>query len=271
MAGQVGGRSDRLDPRGGALDSSALLRRLPGVGRWDLEVVDHRALTPSMLRLRLRASGLGALDYRAGQDLMVAVPAASGGHFRRRYTIRHLDRVADAADVDVVLHGDRRAPGTAWALGARRGDRVEALGPRGRIFVDEHAAWHLFAGDDTALPVTSAMIESLPAGATALVVLEVDGPEDEVAPAVPEGADHRWRWLHRGGRPAGGAASLVEAVARMPLPPGRGHAYVAGEQSVVAAVRAALLERGLEAAQVSAKAYWRRGVANAAHGEPGSH
>jgi NADPH-dependent ferric siderophore reductase len=37
---------------------------------------------------------------------------------------------------------------------------------------------------------------------------------------------------------------------------------------VVAALRRSLLERGMEAAQLSPKPYWRHGVANAAHGEP---
>ena len=37
---------------------------------------------------------------------------------------------------------------------------------------------------------------------------------------------------------------------------------------MVADMRKVLLERGLATAQISAKPYWRAGVANAAHGEP---
>ena len=50
--------------------------------------------------------------------------------------------------------------------------------------------------------------------------------------------------------------------------PGRGHAYVAGEMKVVRAVTAALTARGLDRSAIDAKAYWRRGDANAPHGEP---
>ena len=84
----------------------------------------------------------------------------------------------------------------------------------------------------------------------------------------PTGARCPCSWLHRaGGDPASGA-QLVAALAAVPLPPGTGHAYLAGELGVVAAMRQALLARGLEADQISAKPYWRVGRANAAHGEP---
>jgi NADPH-dependent ferric siderophore reductase len=43
---------------------------------------------------------------------------------------------------------------------------------------------------------------------------------------------------------------------------------VAGEMKVVRAVTAALTARGLDRSAIDAKAYWRRGDANAPHGEP---
>src|SRR5947199_365241 len=58
---------------------------------------------------------------------------------------------------------------------------------------------------------------------------------------------------------------LVVAVA---LPPGRGHAYLAGEATVVLRLRETLAARGLAQEQISPKAYWGRGRANASHGEP---
>jgi NADPH-dependent ferric siderophore reductase len=50
--------------------------------------------------------------------------------------------------------------------------------------------------------------------------------------------------------------------------PDGGHAYLAGEVTLVSALKAALLGGGWTADQVSAKAYWNRGRANAGHGEP---
>ncbi len=74
--------------------------------------------------------------------------------------------------------------------------------------------------------------------------------------------------MHRaGGDPASGD-QLLAALNDLPLPSGPGHAYLAGELGVVAQMRKALLARGMEPEHISAKAYWRVGRANAAHGEP---
>ena len=51
-------------------------------------------------------------------------------------------------------------------------------------------------------------------------------------------------------------------------PGGRPHAYLLGEARVVLALRQVIEERGLKPDQISPKAYWGRGKANAGHGEP---
>jgi NADPH-dependent ferric siderophore reductase len=48
----------------------------------------------------------------------------------------------------------------------------------------------------------------------------------------------------------------------------RGHAYLAGEVGLVLALKNSLLSRGWTPDQISAKAYWNRGRANAGNGEP---
>lgn len=245
-------------------ETSALLRRIPGVRAFDLELVGAELLTPAMRRLRFTADGLGEMDPFAGQDLMIEVPAAGHANFRRRYTIRRLDRDVPSVDLDVVLHGD--GPGAAWARAVSPGDHVAAIGPRGKIPVAPGAAWHLFCGDEAALPAIFTMVEALPAGERATVVLEVAGPEEE---QDPEGvrAELDLRWVHRQGEPGTGTG-LQDALAAAPLPDGHGHVYLFGELRQVAACRRDCLDRGLEPEQIDHKAYWRRGVANAAHGEP---
>jgi NADPH-dependent ferric siderophore reductase len=257
------------DPR--ALDTSALVARLGDVTQWDLEVLENRQLTPSMRRIRCTAAGLADLSYLPGQDVMLTVPTAAGPTFRRRYTIRSFDPDVPAIDIDMVLHGD--GPAAAWAASAQPGSRIEGIGPRGKVTVDPDAAWHLFAGDDSALPASLAMAASVlePEGSDpgqAIVILEVDGPDDEQRAETSDGREVPVQWVHRaGGDPASGA-QLVAAVTAVPLPSGPGHAYLAGELGVVAAMRQALLARGMEGGQISAKPYWRVGRANAAHGEP---
>ncbi|HEY3943446.1 MAG TPA: siderophore-interacting protein [Acidimicrobiales bacterium] len=256
----------RPDPRGSGLDSSTLLARLPDASLWQLTVRESVGLTPSMRRIRFGADDLAALSYEPGQDLMFSMPA-DGRTFRRRYTIRRVDRTADLLDVDMVLHGD--GPGARWAAGAAPGDGIEAIGPRGKAALDPAAAWHLFVADESALPATFAMIEALGPGSTAIALIEVDGPAEEQPLAVPEGVDLSLRWLHRGGVPAGRSSVLADALAEVALPAGAGRAYLNGELKAVNGARTHLLGRGLGPDQILLKGYWRFGAANAAHGEPG--
>lgn len=244
--------------------TSALLQRLPGVRALDLEVVSTEMLTPSMRRLRLAGDGLETMEAFAGQDLMVAVPAPGLAHFRRRYTMRHLRQHAREVDLDIVLHGE--GPGARWATGATAGDRVEAIGPRGKIGLARDCAWHLFCGDESALPAIFSMIEALPSEALAIAVLEVAGPDDELEPEDAR-CKPQVHWRHRTSEPGTGQV-LAGALEELTLPSGHGHAYVFGELRQVAAARAVLVERGVDASDIDHKAYWRRGVANASHGEP---
>ncbi len=128
--------------------------------------------------------------------------------------------------------------------------------------------WHLFAGDESGIPAAFAMVEALPAGAIAVALLEVPGPEQHQSASIPGGTDVDIRWLHRGEAGPGRPDLLTEAVRDLEVPSGDGHAYLTGELDVVAAMRRALVARGLADEQLSPKPYWRRGVANAPHGEP---
>jgi NADPH-dependent ferric siderophore reductase len=230
-----------------------------------LEVAASERLTPVMQRLVLTAPELATFSYRPGQDVMLMVAVEDGRPVRRRYTIREVDQARQLLTLGIVRHGD--GPGERWLRAARPGDAVEGIGPRGKVFPAPGAAWHLFAGDESALPAFFAMAGSLPAGTPVTVILEVPGPQDEQQ--LSAAADVSVTWLHRGSGPAGDPAALAAAAARVPLPPGPGHAYLAGEAKVVLALREVLTGRGLAAGQLSPKAYWGRGRGNADHGEPG--
>jgi NADPH-dependent ferric siderophore reductase len=258
----------RPDPRPDAgpdwVGASAALAERLGVQVLALEVVDAQALTPSMRRVVLTGDALADFVHEPGQDLMFAFPVDDGGVVRRRYTIRRHDAATATLTIDVVLHGD--GPGARWATTTRAGDRVEAIGPRGKITVEPAAPWHLFVGDDSVLPAAFAMAETLEPPVAAILLLEVDGPADEQALDAP--AVENLHWVHRGGAAPESGAGLVEAVRVLELPPGPGHAYLGGEMGVVARLRRQLADRGLARDQLAPKPYWRAGVANAAHGEP---
>ena len=233
-----------------------------GASLWQLEVVDGRMLTPRMRRIDFTGPNLGDLAYLPGQDLMLRIPVEDGT-INRRYTIRSHDPVRAVLTIDAVVHGDGQ--GSRWLTAAAAGDRLDAIGPRGKVHLAEGVAWHLFAGDESALPAMLAMAEAAPAGAEAIVLAEVADEGDELTAA---GHSIDVRWLHRGGVEPGRSPILTEALADVTLPDGPGHAYLAGEARAVAAMRGALLARGVPAESISAKAYWSHGRSNASHGEP---
>jgi NADPH-dependent ferric siderophore reductase len=243
--------------------------RLADIPTWTLEAVAVTDTSPSMRQVRFTGVGpdgvgLHALTYRAGQDFMITFPGENPT--RRRYTIRRADPVAGTVDICFALHGT--GPATRWVEAAGPGDRLEALGPRGNVVLADGVDWHLLLGDDSAVPALLAMVEALPAGASATAYLEVDGPSHEQDHLAPAGAQVDLRWLHRDGRQPGRTTLLRDALAAHQLPPGRGHVYLAGEVADVFAMRRELEARGVSRDDIDPKGYWSLGKGNLGHGEP---
>jgi NADPH-dependent ferric siderophore reductase len=235
---------------------------IPGVRPLELEVVEVAELGGHMRRIRLGGNALQDFTYQPGQDVMLVL---SGGErpLSRRYTIRGFDQASKTLELNVVAHGVH-GPGAEWASQTQTGDRINGVGPRGKIFADIEADWHLFLGDESAAPASLHMLESLPAGVPGQALLEVPSAADELLTSA-----ERVTWLYRGDVPAIRSTLLVEAMTAAELPEGRGHVYIAGEVQIVSAVLKAALARGLPIEQLSPKAYWGRGKANENNGEPG--
>jgi NADPH-dependent ferric siderophore reductase len=249
-----------------ALDDpfAQLTGSLAGTRQLHFEVAATSLLSPHIQRLELTAAELDGFGYEPGQDVMLLVGAEGNRPVRRRYTIRRLDSGQRRLTIDVVLHGD--GPGERWVRSARPGDRIEGIGPRGKVTPSPAADWHLFMGDEAAMPAILAMTESLPGDSNTTIVLEIPSPEDEQD--LFAAARTRISWLHRLGGQAGDPAALAAEAAEVELPPGNGHAYLLAEAKVVLRLREILAGRGLGQDQMSPKAYWGRGRANAGHGEP---
>jgi NADPH-dependent ferric siderophore reductase len=239
---------------------------IPGVQPLELEVVEVSDIGTRMRRIGLTGAGLADFAFRAGQDVMLVLGGTPERPLSRRYSIRHVDRSARLLELNIVTHGVH-GPGAQWAAGAEVGDRVDGVGPRGKVFVDPDADWHLFLGDESAAPASLNMLEALPESTLGLAFLEITSSADEL-PTAASGA-HDVTWLHRGTTSTATSSTLlVETMRAATLPPGRGHVYIAGEVQVVAEVQRAALARGLAPEQIFAKAYWGRGKPNADRGEP---
>jgi NADPH-dependent ferric siderophore reductase len=235
---------------------------IAGVQPLELETVEADDLGPRMRRIRLGGAALEGFTYQPGQDVMLVL---SGGErpLCRRYTIRGFDSAARTLELNIVAHGVH-GPGAEWAASTQVGDRINGVGPRGKIFIDPDAEWHLFLGDESAAPGSLHMLEALRDGVPGQAILEVATPEDEL-PSSADGVT----WLYRGDVPAISSSMLADAMTAAELPEGRGRVYIAGEVQVVNAIVRAALARGLEPAQLSPKAYWGRGKSNELNGEPG--
>jgi NADPH-dependent ferric siderophore reductase len=250
---------------GGPFPLPARLLGIAGAQPLELEVVDVADLGPRMRQIRLTCAGLADFTYQPGQDVMLVLGGSEERPLSRRYSIRRVDRNALMLELNIVVHGVH-GPGARWAASAQPGDRVNGVGPRGKIFLDPDADWHVFVGDESAAPASVNMLEALPESVPGVAYLEVTSAADELP--VDTFGDHQLHWLHRGETPATSSTLLAEAVTSAKLPRGRGHLYIFGEVQTVASLQRAALGRGLPAEQVSIKAYWGRGKANADRGEP---
>jgi len=233
--------------------------------------------TPALARVVLGGDGLRGFAPRPDTDsyVNVAIPPAGAPYtapfdldalkalpreqrpFRRRYTVRGWDAAAGELTLEFVVHGDAGAGG-GWAARAQPGDALVFTGPAGAYRPDPEADWHLFVGDESALPAIAASLEALPAGVPAVARLVCEGPAHELELRTAAALD--LRWLHRTGGP-GDEDLLPGAVRDLAFPAGRVHAFVHGEAGETRAVRRHLLgDRGIDPAALSCSPYWRCGL-----------
>jgi NADPH-dependent ferric siderophore reductase len=227
-------------------------------------VASVRQLTPRMTRVRLVDERLAGLAAVPGQTLKIYVPDLVSGHLvSRDYTVRDCtgrdytgcddDGAKPSLDIDFVLHGE--GPAATWARRVRAGETLEFIGPSGRYRPDPHVDWHLFAGDETALPAIQAYTAMLPADACALLYLEVaDAAEQQPMPGVARPAVC---WLHRSDQEPGTSTVLEEALHAVRLPPGQGRIWIAGHTPTVRRIRAHLLnDRGIDRRALYVRGFW---------------
>lgn len=246
-------------------DTASLVARLGNVAAYDLELQSRRMLGASMVAVTL-SGDVADLDPLPGNDLMIDLHDQSGAPFRRRYTIRSIDHESNL--VELWIHTASGGPGSRWALHEPLGSHIEAIGPRGKVVLDEMADWHLFAGDLSFLPAAYAMAEAIDPPGQAVFLFELDDNADALVPHLDAAIGVTVGFIERAGRCLDDPTGLVAGIQAMELPDDEGHYYLGGEFTVVNALKAALIDRGVATSVIDAKPYWRSGVANLPHGEP---
>lgn len=225
------------------------------------------ALSPRMARVTLAGPDLEGLTVEQpaasvrvllpspGTDELV-VPGWNGNEFLlpdgrrpsiRTFTPRRVDPETLELDVDVVLHGGGAA--SRWAATAGPGDPAAVSGPGRGYAIPADAPAFLLAGDETAIPAISQLLESLPADALVQVHIEVADPVARIA--LPRHPRAQVTW-HDGD-------ALPDAVTGAELVPGA-RIWVAGEAAAVQRIRRHLFEdRGVSRSHATVRGYWKRG------------
>lgn len=206
-------------------------------------------------------------------DRWLAVPEAERGSMRT-YSIR--DLYGEGADrrlvVDFVLHLQPgfTGPASLWASQADVGQQLVVVGPRrgvaraGIEFQPGTASTILLAGDETAVPAMSQLLEVLPRETPVQVHIEVGDPSARIPLPEHAGAVVAWHDLPADAAPGD---AFIAAVRASELVPGV-RVWAAGEAAAVQRLRKHLFdERDVSRAQATVRGYWKRGRSGGTDGE----
>ena len=251
-----------------------LRREPPAFRHVEVRRVEH--LNPRMVRVTLGGAELAGftidqpaasvrvlLPTPGGSDLVV--PSWNGNEFLRpdgrRPTIRTLtpwrfEPDALELDVGIVVHGGGVA--SDWALSAEPGAPAAISGPGRGYAVDLDAPAYLIAGDETAIPAITQVLDAVPDATPVQVRVEAAHSDGRLALPEHPGATVEWCDLPPGATPGD---ALAAAVRDVELPDGT-RVWAAGEAAAVQRIRRHLFDdRGLPRAQTSVRGYWKHGRA----------
>ncbi len=225
-----------------------------------LTVVRREELSPSMVRVVFSADGF---QYAGHADSYVKLlfdgesPVTEAPPERpttRTYTVRRWDESRRELTVDFVVHGDAGLAGP-WAARCEPGDVILARGPGGKWSPPADADFHLFVGDESALPAIESGLDRLSPDAKGLVLVEAAAHTRDLP--APPGVEVRW--LVRGEQPYL-ETRLAEAVAALPWESfGDVSFFAHGERGAVKALRAVCRSRDLPPSRTSLSGYWALG------------
>jgi NADPH-dependent ferric siderophore reductase len=190
------------------------------------------------------------------------LPGSGGGtrlrpHIRT-FTPRFVRATPPELDVDVVLHGDGVA--SSWVETAEPRAPAAISGPGRGYTVAPDAPPHLLAGDESAIPAMSQLLEVLPSSTPVIVHVELDDPTARHDLPPHPRAEVYW---HE--RPASAPAgdTLVAAVEAATIDDDT-RVWAAGEAAAMQRIRRHLFEaREIPRPRTTIRGYWKHGRAGA--------
>ena len=237
-------------------------------------MVGREDVTPHLVRVTLGGRELTGLDpglpaasvrLLVPRDGALVLPTWTGNEFLfadgsrpplRPLTPRRWDAERSELTVEIVLHGD--GPLSTWAATVGRG-ATAALSGTGRGYeIDPSLTGLLLAGDESALPAISVLLEALPPSTNVTVLAEVTHPDARFELPSHPGATVTWLDLPAGAAPGD---ALVAAIGAATIAPDA-RVWVAGEAAAVQRIRTLLFdERGLPRGRCTVRGYWKHGRA----------
>lgn len=246
------------------------VRREPPGFRW-VEVRRVAPVTPRLTRVTfwgVELSGLEVNEPAASVRLLLpqpgedpALPVWNGNEFLRvdgtrptirTFTPRRLDPEALELDLEIVLHDQGAA--TDWVRRASPGARAAVSGTGRGYVVDPATRTLLLAGDETAIPAISQLLEQLDSGVAIHVIVEIADPSARLD--LPHHPGCTLEWV-RSNEVSGDA--LAGVVAAAPIPEDA-RVWVAAEAAAVQRIRRHLFEeRGITRSRATVRGYWKLG------------
>lgn len=254
------------------MSDDARIRRPPPPWR-ECIVVASVEVTPRMRRITLAGPGLVGFaepEPAASVRLLLpgptglVIPTWNGNEFLlpdgrrpllRTFTPVAVDATTGRVDLDVVDHGTGAA--ATWAVTARPGDAVALSGPGRGWAPPPGATTFVVAGDEAAIPAVRQVLAALPAGADAVVVVEVADPVAQ-QPLTDRGFPIDWPVRAAGAAPGSAWFDAVAGLADSPTTAW----WVAGEAASVQRLRNHLFTTvGVDRTRATVRGYWKRGTA----------
>ena len=234
-----------------------------------LTVKEKKYLSPHYIRINLEGDDLPNFrNAKKGENNKIVIPkdkavplnlsGLSSGigmeevHIRT-YTMRDLDLEKKEMTIDFVAHGES-GPASTWAIYAQPGDQLGVLMKQREKQLYLAADWYLFAGDHTALPVISVMLESLPYSAKGKAIIEVYSEEDVINMSRPPGIDIQWIFNSSPGK----KSILAGYLKNLELPADTSRfVFAAAEQSAIHDIQDFLKNSALHKSEWQTYSYWK--------------
>lgn len=236
--------------------------RHEGARRRTLTVANKQFMAQNYLSIRFDCEDFGDFVTASADD---HVKLFIGGNRTgcskppmRDYTPREVDVAARSLTIDFALHPDP-GPATAWAIGAKPGDRIDIGGPRGSALVSDQFASYWLIGDEAAIPSIMRRLTEWPEARVHALIAVSDA---SAQPPLPMSASHEVTWIHRPANEAANAGLLVAAWQRWFKPSDDCFVWIAAESGVTRALRNSLLAMSHPASRVRASGYWTMGKAD---------